>query len=470
MFGEYYTCTMYLRMQYTGYRKGMGIGMKKQLAGGNTSFDNVLPEYGRKKLLMYADTFRDLANTFSDMPRQEKELQIAGERVSAYSMPEAGGEVQAYGMETGDGMPGYGAMPDERMAENKRLPVLDRQEYLWKRRLVENRDLMAGHLMEMAQIMTRIAEESYRFIHMSERKVKQLAHALREENILLKEVYLLEKENGHKEINLVMRAGKNANPAVEEVGNLLSVLLNLRLVPAGISSIFVGKEWTGYQYIEEPKFHVLTGVAKAVKETENISGDNYSFMEVREGVLTTVLSDGMGSGEKACKDSELIIDFMEKFLEAGFAKETAVQMINGALIAGGENQNMSTLDICQLDLYTGICEFIKIGSAPSYVKRENLVEQISARNFPLGVFYEIDMETVRRRLMDGDYIIMLSDGILDALSQGIGEEMLPEMLGKITLKNPAEMANHILNFCLHQSRGRVRDDMTVMVVGIWENL
>lgn len=448
----------------------MGFGMKKQLAGGNTSFDNVLPEYGRKKLLMYADTFRDLANTFSEMQKQEENLPPMGERVSAYGKEEEISEGAVYGMETGDGAPGYGVVSREGMADKDKLPALDRQEYLWKRRLVENRDLMADHLMEMAQIMTRIAEESYRFIHMSERKVKQLSHALKEENILLKEVCLLEKENGHKEINLVMRAGKNANPAVEEVGNLLSVLLNLRLVPSRSSSIFVGKEWGNYQYIEEPKFHVLTGVAKAVKETESISGDNYSFMEVKEGMLTAVLSDGMGSGDKACKDSELIIDFMEKFLEAGFAKETAVQMINGALIAGGENQNMSTLDMCQLDLYTGICEFIKIGSAPSYVKRENLVEQISARNFPLGVFYEIDMETVRRRLMDGDYIIMLSDGILDGLSQGIGEGMLPEMLGKIALKNPAEMANHILNFCLHQSRGRVRDDMTVMVIGVWESL
>ncbi len=145
-------------------------------------------------------------------------------------------------------------------------------------------------------------------------------------------------------------------------------------------------------------------------------------------------------------------------------------MINGALIAGGEPQNMSTLDLYQVDLYTGVCEFIKIGSAPSYIKRGNLVEQISARNLPLGVFYEMDMEMVRRRLVDGDYIVMLSDGILDALSQGIGEEMLPEMLGKIDLKNPAEIANHILNFCLHQSKGRIRDDMTVMVMGIWESL
>ena len=397
--------------------------MKKQLMGGDTDFDRVLPEYGRKKLLMYADSFRDLANTFLDIQKEE--------------------EAQ---------------------------PVGDRQEYLWKRRLVENRDLMADHLNEMAQIMTKVAEEAYRFIHMSERKVKQLAHALKEEDVLLKEVYLLEKENGHKEIYLIMRSGKGTSPAVDEVGNLLSVLLNLRLVPSKSSSIFVGNEWGNYQYIEEPGFHVLTGVAKAVKETERMSGDNYSFLEVREGTLTAVLSDGMGSGEKACKDSEFVIDFMEKFLEAGFGKETAVQMINGALIAGGESQNMSTLDLCQMDLYTGVCEFIKIGSAPSYIKRENLVEQISARNLPLGVFYEIDMETVKRRLVDGDYVIMLSDGILDALSQGIGEEMLPEMLGKIALKNPAEIANHILNFCLHQSKGRVRDDMTVMVTGIWENL
>ena len=294
--------------------------MKKQLMGGDTDFDRVLPEYGRKKLLMYADSFRDLANTFLDIQKEE--------------------EAQ---------------------------PVGDRQEYLWKRRLVENRDLMADHLNEMAQIMTKVAEEAYRFIHMSERKVKQLAHALKEEDVLLKEVYLLEKENGHKEIYLIMRSGKGTSPAVDEVGNLLSVLLNLRLVPSKSSSIFVGKEWGNYQYIEEPGFHVLTGVAKAVKETERMSGDNYSFLEVREGTLTAVLSDGMGSGEKACKDSEFVIDFMEKFLEAGFGKETAVQMINGALIAGGESQNMSTLDLCQMDLYTGVCEFIKIGSAPSYI-------------------------------------------------------------------------------------------------------
>lgn len=205
--------------------------MKKQHMGidigkGEQTFESVLPEYGRRKLLMYADSFRDLANTFTDIQEQED---IGGAD---------GGQTD------------------------------DRQEYLWRRRLLENRDLMADHLNEMAQIMTKVADESYHFIPMSERKMKQLAHGLKEEGVLLKELYLFEKEDGHREVNIEMRAGKGTNPAVEEVGNLLSVFLNLRLTGGRMNPIFVGKEWTNYQYMEEPKYHVLTGVAKAVKEAE----------------------------------------------------------------------------------------------------------------------------------------------------------------------------------------------------------
>ena len=64
-------------------------------------------------------------------------------------------------------------------------------------------------------------------------------------------------------------------------------------------------------------------------------------------------------------------------------------------------------------------------------------------------------------------MIMLSDGILDALSQGLGEEMLPEIIGRIEYTNPNEIANQILAYCLKQSNGQVRDDMTVLVIGIW---
>ena len=180
------------------------------------------------------------------------------------------------------------------------------------------------------------------------------------------------------------------------------------------------------------------------------------------------MSDGMGSGEKASRDSGRVIEMTERLLEAGFRKESALQMVNGALAASGQEENMSTLDICDINLYTAECEFIKVGAACTYIKRGRLVDRLSAQNFPLGVFGQLETETLYRTLQNGDYIIMLSDGILDALSQGIGEEILPEIIGKIEDSNPNEIANQILAYCLKQSRGQIRDDMTVLVTGVWD--
>ncbi len=270
------------------------------------------------------------------------------------------------------------------------------------------------------------------------------------------------------EVSITIRNLKKSTLSAEEIGDLLSVLLNMRLTSAQDNAFFLGTDWQTFYYVKEAKYHVLTGVAKAVKETEKISGDNYTFFETNTGNLTAVLSDGMGSGDKACSDSTLVVELMEKFLEAGFQVEIAIQMINSALLAGGENCNMPTLDLCSLDLYSGECRFVKVGSASSYIKRQHLVDRISAGNLPLGIFPKPDMEAVGRVLMDGDYIIMVSDGVLDALSQGIGEDMLSEFIGGISLENPGEIASAILNFGIQQSRGRIRDDMTVLVTGIWK--
>ncbi|MBO5057197.1 MAG: SpoIIE family protein phosphatase [Lachnospiraceae bacterium] len=398
--------------------------MKKNIENGRDSFDSILPEYGRRKLLTYADSIRELADTFKET-ESEKD---SGEEI----------------------------------------PREDRNEYIWQRKLLENKSLMAEHLQEMAQIMTNVAEEARHCEPMSERRFRQIAHALKEVDIQIKNLYLIENESGKMEVSISMKNRKKNTLSAEEIGDLLSVLLNIRLVGSGDNPFFVGDEWKTFYYVEEAKYHVLTGVAKAVKETEKISGDNYAFFETGAGNQTAVLSDGMGSGDKACADSTKVVELMQKFLEAGFQIETAIQMINSSLISGGENSNMSTLDLCSIDLYSGECRFVKVGSACSYIKRQHLVDRISSGNLPMGIFQKPDMEIVGRNLMDGDYIVMISDGIPDALSQGIGEDMLSEIIGSSNLENPGEMANSILNFCIHQCRGRIRDDMTVLVIGIWK--
>ena len=82
------------------------------------------------------------------------------------------------------------------------------------------------------------------------------------------------------------------------------------------------------------------------------------------------LSDGMGSGSEAGEESRTGIELLERFSELGFKRETALSLINSALVMENDRETFATLDICCIDLYTGRAEFIKNGAAATYVLRD----------------------------------------------------------------------------------------------------
>ena len=96
------------------------------------------------------------------------------------------------------------------------------------------------------------------------------------------------------------------------------------------------------------------------------------------GRFVMCLSDGMGSGMDACRESEIVVELLEQFLDSGFSQETAARMVNSALVLKGREGMFSTVDICAVDLYTGICEFLKAGAASTFIKRDHWVEAISS--------------------------------------------------------------------------------------------
>lgn len=404
--------------------------MKRQMQLKEDDRIEIIPEYGRQKLLSCAESFRDLAELFED------------------------------------------GQADQTAADEP----ADRQEYLCKRRMQENQGLIAEHLKEMSHILATVAKETCKYHTMGERRFRQMALLLKESGILLQNYLELEHEDGRREISLTLRQtgkrrsrfGEMEHISTEDVADYLSVAMNRRLCMAKNTPPYLTEDYNTYYFLEEPPYHLLTGYARAVKESEKVSGDSYSFCEVDTGRLLVLLSDGVGSGEDARRESERVIEMMERFLEAGFGKETAVQMVNGALVTSGQEQAMSTLDICDIDLYTGSCEFVKMGAACTYIKRGRLVDRLSAQSLPLGVFGEMSPEIQTRTLLSGDYMIMLSDGVLEALSEGVGEQVLPEIIGRMEYQNPGEIANQILAYAIGQSRGRIRDDMTVLVAGIWD--
>lgn len=114
---------------------------------------------------------------------------------------------------------------------------------------------------------------------------------------------------------------------------MLTVLLGKKLQVSSGSPYLVEQEPHCFLFTEEPKYIALTGVSRAVKEGEKVSGDQYATMESEKGKLILLLSDGTGSGEDASRGSGRVMDLMEKMLEAGFGTEASVNLLNSALYA-----------------------------------------------------------------------------------------------------------------------------------------
>ena len=380
----------------------------------------VLTDYSKRRLLTYADSFKELAAGLSFTYREDGE---------------------------------------------------DRQQVLERRRLWEKQQVICKNMNEMSNILCGVAAEAFQLESIPDRKYRRVIQALHQERLCVKDLFFMQSHTAAKETRPVlavrMYATKSSGIRTDEVADMLSVLLDHCFVASATCPYMVDKEEKYYFFVEEPVFMVMPGYARAIRENESVSGDNYALIESVKGQMTVLLADGMGSGEKACEDSETVLDLMEKMLEAGYDVDTAMSLVNSTLAVSEASYNMSTLDVCNIDLYSGMCRFRKMGAAATFLKSNAYVEQIQIHSLPLGVFQSRDSEAVTRELIENDYIIMMSDGITDALAMAGSEELLSSYLADLRETNPGEMAKKILQLALMHSNGRIMDDMTVVVLGIF---
>ena len=192
---------------------------------------------------------------------------------------------------------------------------------LEKRRLWEKQQVICKNMNEMSNILCGVAAEAFQLETIPDRKYRRVVQALHQERICVKDMFFMQPGTVQKDINerpvlaVRMYAMKPCGIRTDEVADMLSVLLDHCFVTSATCPYMVDHEEQYYFFVEEPVFMVMPGYARAIRESERVSGDNYALIESVKGQMTVLLSDGMGSGEKACEDSETVLDLMEKIKE-----------------------------------------------------------------------------------------------------------------------------------------------------------
>ena len=101
----------------------------------------------------------------------------------------------------------------------------------------------------------------------------------------------------------------------------------------------------------------------------------------------------------------------------------------------------------------------------------DVVRELKKRNIScLGADrndFDITDEKTTKKLYDGDYLVMVTDGVLDAFGEEPGEEILKEWILQAQEQMPKELGRYLLEKTLQYADYRAKDDMTVLVAGIW---
>lgn len=214
-----------------------------------------------------------------------------------------------------------------------------------------------------------------------------------------------------------------------------------------------------------PTLPYRVGVARVPKDQKLVSGDSYLHRQIGDDRLALVLSDGMGAGMRAAAESRVTVNLLEKLLELGFDETTAIRSVNQMLLLRPSDEVFSTLDLALIGLRDGSARFIKIGAAPTFIRRGKDVEVIRAGTLPMGILNEPEIKVTRRMLQRGDVVVMVTDGVIQAWDQiTAGEEWVRGFLSNLDRTEPRHIAAGLLQGAMRRSPRGVRDDMTVMVL------
>ena len=353
---------------------------------------------------------------------------------------------------------------------NGQIQYLERAKinYLWYNKMLETREAMAIQFNEMAKMMENYAKTEYENKKTLFGMDDYVKHKLREHKIIARKIYINENNKGLLEVRFLAKRKKKHNIKVAVLQKVISEAVGKKMRLSKESLSIVTEQYNEYQLFEEVNFMTLSGTARQTKNQGEISGDNFAVMELNSGQTFMSICDGMGTGKKAWKYSEIIIDLLEKMIDSGFEESTTLKLANGVMLTGNQWQEPAAVDMALIDQYSGTCQFLKLGAACTYVKRGSWVECIKSTSLPLGVLEEIDMETITKKLYDGDFVIMVSDGIVDALNCQDKEEAMGRIIMDINTSNPKQMATGILTKALTMCKGVPKDDMTVICTGVWE--
>ena len=208
-------------------------------------------------------------------------------------------------------------------------------------------------------------------------------------------------------------------------------------------------------FTEKAAYTLAWGGAQRSCGQSRLCGDCYEQLTDGRGNGYIVLSDGMGSGGAAAVDSAMTTGLLGRLIQAGVGFDAALKMVNSALLVKSGEESLATIDVTQIDLYTGRADFYKAGAAPTFVVKSGRTGYVESTSLPAGILRGVSFEKSTIGLREGDMVVMVSDGVT-----ATGVDWIPSVIDQYRAAGVEEVCRQLVQTAFDRRMDGREDDIS----------
>lgn len=210
-------------------------------------------------------------------------------------------------------------------------------------------------------------------------------------------------------------------------------------------------------------------IAHAYLPASEVGGDFYDVLALDDGRLAVAVGDVAGHGVS----SGLVMSMVRSALAVQVTFDPQVEAVFGTLnrmvFQSARRRLLTTLAYALVDPRAGELVYASAGHIfPYRVTARGAVFELEAGSYPLGVRADLEPPVRRERLQPGDYVVLLSDGIVEARGEDdepFGFARLAQSLGRHAGGSPEALVRGVLDdLAAFGGREARDDDMTLVAL------
>ncbi|MBQ4104948.1 MAG: SpoIIE family protein phosphatase [Clostridia bacterium] len=330
-----------------------------------------------------------------------------------------------------------------------------------ERRITQVRSVVAGQFAGLSDMLEDLSEDFESCEDFDTDSAERIMGELRRQGVVVVDCSCRIDRAKRMTVELELAVNRKTDISRQEIHRTVSKCCGRRFERAVESNAI---DRVRMVMSELSAYDVEIGSSQHIAGGGNLCGDCLNYFMNGFGSMVAVISDGMGSGGAAAVDSNMATSVLTKLIKAGISYDCALSVVNSSLMIKSEEESLATLDVADINLFTGKVSLMKAGAPVTYVRKGGRVHRREFPSLPVGILSEVRFSKDVVTLHEGDALLMVSDGAVAA------DDKWLEDLVRTWQDAPAQdFASIVVNEAIKRRNDGHDDDITAIAIRLVEN-